>query len=53
VKRFPVSIRFYTCPEIERMMDEAGLEMEQVWGDWDGGPLTMESWRLLVVGRKR
>ncbi len=53
VKRFPVSIRFYTCPEIERMFDCAGMDLTQVWGDWDGGPLTMESWRLLALGVKR
>lgn len=53
VKRFPVSIRFYTCPEIERMLAEAGMEMLEVWGDWNGGPLTMESWRLLALARKR
>jgi len=53
VKRFPVSIRMYTAPEIERMLDEAAMDIVQVWGDWEAGPLTMESWRMLILARKR
>jgi len=49
---YPVSIRMYTCPEIERMLAAAGMRMRDLWGDWDGAPLTMRSWRMIVLAEK-
>lgn len=49
---YPVSIRVYTCPELEAMLRRAGLTTTQVWGDWNGGALTMESWRILLLAEK-
>lgn len=52
-RRFTSSVRLYTCPEIERMLGAADLEVNDVWGDWEGGPLLLGSSRLLVRATRR
>jgi SAM-dependent methyltransferase len=46
------SVRFYTLRELIRMLQRAGLEFERVWGGWDGGDLTLDSRRCLVLARR-
>ena len=46
------SIRLYTVPEYRRMLEAAGLVLERACGGLEGAPLTLESRRLVVVGRK-
>lgn len=48
-----VAIRIYTFPEMERMLRTAGLEVADIWGDWEGGPLTMDSWHMLVLAHRK
>jgi SAM-dependent methyltransferase len=51
-KSYTVSVRVYTAPELVRMLRSARLEVVEGWGDWEGGPLTVESRRLILKARK-
>jgi SAM-dependent methyltransferase len=51
-RAFSVNVRAYTCPEVTGMMEAAGMRVEEVWGDWEGGELGLESRRLIVKARK-
>jgi SAM-dependent methyltransferase len=51
-RSFTLSNRAYTCSEVEQMMRAAGLSIVEVWGDWEGGPLGLDSIRLIVKARK-
>lgn len=46
------SVRLFTVPEFRRLFDEAGLELEAFHGGLDGSDLTLESRRLVLIGRK-
>lgn len=46
------SVRLYTVPELRRLFDAAGLTLEQACGGLAGDALTLESPRLVVVGRR-
>lgn len=52
IEKYPVSIRIYTCSELETMLARAGLVIHKVWGSVDGEPLTMDSWRMLILAGK-
>lgn len=45
-------IRSYTCPELSRMLSQAGLEVIAVFGDFDGSELTLRSKRLIIISQK-
>ena len=45
-------IRFYTLPELERMLEEVGLHVLEVYGDVDERDYDMESRRLITVSTK-
>jgi SAM-dependent methyltransferase len=45
-------VRTYTPWELAGLIATAGLEVEAAWGDWEGAPLTHESWRLILLARK-
>jgi SAM-dependent methyltransferase len=47
-----LSLRLYTAAELARLFRTAGLEVEAAYGDLDGGPLTLESRRMVLIGRK-
>ena len=49
------SQRFYTVPELERMLDLAGLKLDALYGDIAAelGPYSMESVHLVAVAEKR
>jgi hypothetical protein len=34
------------------MLQKNGFEILQVWGDFDGSPLTVESKRVITLSRK-
>jgi hypothetical protein len=38
-----VAIRLYTLTELAAMLERAGLELLEVHGDLDGGPLELDS----------
>ncbi|HSV48177.1 MAG TPA: class I SAM-dependent methyltransferase [Ramlibacter sp.] len=44
-----VAPRQYTTVEIIKMAKAAGLAFRQAWGDFEGGPLTIDSARVLLV----
>jgi SAM-dependent methyltransferase len=48
----PFSIRIYNPNEIRALMAQAGLEIVQMYGDWNGMPVSMDSRRLVTVARK-
>lgn len=46
------SFRLYTPAELVRMLESAGLIVEQVWGGFDGGELTLDSYRLALLATR-
>jgi SAM-dependent methyltransferase len=48
----PFSIRIYNPNEIRALLAQAGLEIVQMYGDWNGAPVSMDSRRLVTVARK-
>lgn len=46
------SIRVYSLPEMEHIVNTAGLEIEHVFGGLDRRPLSIEADRLVLVLRK-
>jgi SAM-dependent methyltransferase len=42
------SLRLYTLNELCRMLEAAGLAVEDVWGDFDGEPYDITSQRMIV-----
>jgi SAM-dependent methyltransferase len=46
------SFRFYTPAELVRMLETAGLSVEQAWGGYDASELTLESPRLALHARR-
>lgn len=48
----PFTLRFLWRGEVELMLQLAGFVVEEVWGDFDGGPYTSESEHLILLGRK-
>ena len=47
------AIRLYTLTELAAMLDRAGLELLEVSGDLDGGPLELDSAFLVTVSGRR
>ena len=47
------SVRMFTLPELEAMLDAAALTVDAVHGDFDGQPLTLDSPRVIVLASKR
>ena len=46
------SLRTYTPHELAAMLEAAGLRIEGSWGGFDGSELSMQSWRLILLGVK-
>jgi len=49
---FRESVRAYTAEELCRMFRQAGLTVEEAWGDFQGGPPGSDAPRLIVLARK-
>ena len=47
-----LSLRIYTYVEISAMLQDAGFEVESVYGGPDASPFTPESRRMILVARK-
>ena len=47
----PFFVRLYTLTEIRHLLRQAGLEIEQVLGGWDGGPISLDSGRMIIIAR--
>lgn len=48
----PFSIRLYSVTEIRDLLASVGLALEQLYEEWDGSPLRMDSPSMVVVARK-
>jgi 2-polyprenyl-3-methyl-5-hydroxy-6-metoxy-1,4-benzoquinol methylase len=46
------SVRTYAPHELAAMLGRAGLEVAGAWGDFEGGELSLDSWRLILLGRR-
>ena len=44
------AVRLYSGPAVKTMLDGAGFNRVELYGDWDGAPLTPESLRVLAIG---
>src|ERR1700694_5153188 len=44
------AVRLYSGPALKTMLHAAGFSRLELYGDWDGAPLTPESLRVLAVG---
>lgn len=47
------SVRMYNPSEIKSMVDKAGMQLRQLFGDWDGSPVSAQSRRMIVVAQKQ
>ena len=50
-RSYDESVRMYTLEELDAMMDRAGLEVTQAYGDFDGRPVSADAPRNILVGR--
>lgn len=50
---FRETVRLFSRPEMEEMLERAGLAVEEVFGDYDCEPHTVNSPRLILAGRKK
>jgi SAM-dependent methyltransferase len=48
----PYYVRVYNPNELKTLITQADLELEHIYGDWDGKELTADSYRLVVIARK-
>lgn len=46
------SIRLYTVPELQVLLEAVGLYADDVWGDYDGGDFTWDSPQLILHARR-
>lgn len=46
------SVRTYAPHELAAMFRRAGLELAGAWGDFEGAELSLDSWRLILLGRR-
>ena len=46
------AIRLYGAREIEALLRTCGFDRVEIYGDWDGGPVSPESLRVLAIGAK-
>jgi SAM-dependent methyltransferase len=44
------AVRLYSGPAVKTTLEAAGFSRVELYGDWDGAPLTPESLRVLAVG---
>src|SRR2546422_11368473 len=44
------AVRLYGAREIESMLRVSGFDRVEIYGDWDGGPVSPDSLRVLAVG---
>lgn len=56
VQTLAVRERYYTPPEMTRMLVQVGITVEQIWGGtagaWNRKPLRLDEMEMMVVGRK-
>lgn len=53
VAQFGESVRLYTSGELIGMLEEAGLEPDAQFGDYEGHPIAVERPRVIVAGHRK
>lgn len=48
----PFFVRIYNASEIRTLLHQAGFKEIRFFGDWQSGPLTYSSIRLIAIGKK-
>jgi len=51
-KMYNLSIRWYSVPELDRMLKDAGMRIHSLYGGLDGSNYGLEAQRLVVVAEK-
>lgn len=51
-RTYDESVRMYTLDELSAMLSAAGLHVDQVFGDFDGQPISQETPRAILIGTK-
>ena len=51
-REYRFSLREYTLPELQRLLEAASFEVTRVWGGYDGSAFTSHAHRLLVCARR-
>lgn len=46
------SVRYYTFPEMERMLQDAGFRILEVYGSYEKTPFTLTSPRMIIISGK-
>lgn len=49
---FYESVKMYKSDQILKMMEESGLSVRYIFGDYKGSPLNDESERVIIIGQK-
>jgi len=49
VKNYRTNVRMFSVPELEHLFRENDLEIEKVWGDFEGSPFGFDSPRMVVL----
>jgi hypothetical protein len=49
---YSTSVRYYTYPELKRMILDAGFTIVQIFGGYDKAPYVLGSPRMIVLARK-
>src|SRR5262245_16693265 len=52
-RRFVERVRLFSATELEQMLGAAGAPVTSRFGNYDGGPLTCDSARVILVGQVR
>jgi hypothetical protein len=47
-----LSIRWYSVPELERMLKDVGMQIRELYGGLDGSGYGLDAMRLVVVAEK-
>jgi SAM-dependent methyltransferase len=48
----PFFVRLYNPNEIKALINQAGLELHHIYGDWDGKEFSSDANRMIVIARK-
>lgn len=52
IREFSESVRLYTAAELRALLDAAGLQIDTLYGSYEGDPFHLDSPRMIVVGSK-
>jgi len=53
VKRFSLTFRTISIPQMRRRLEAAGFVVEAVLGDYEGGPLDLRADVWIVLARRK